>query len=109
MPYPLLPLWRRHPRAPLVLATPRAAALAGTVGALLYTLLAGSGVPALRTLTMVAVASLAVVAGRATRVGRVLATALLAVLLLDPWAVLAPGFWLSYGVPRTIMVPVRNG
>lgn len=96
-------LWRRHPRAPLLLATPRAAALAGMAAALVYTLLAGAGVPALRTLIMVAVAGLAVVCGRATRVSRVLAAALMAVLVLDPWAVLVPGFWLSYGAVGALL------
>lgn len=96
-------LWRRHPRAPLGLATPRAAALAGVAAALIYTLLAGAGVPALRTLSMVGVAALAVATGRATRVSRVLAAALLAVLLLDPWAVLAPGFWLSFGAVAALL------
>jgi competence protein ComEC len=37
-------------------------------------------------------------------VATILAAALLAVLLLDPWAVLAPGFWLSFGAVAIILV-----
>ena len=39
---------------------------------------------------------------------RVLAAALLIVLAIDPWAVLAPGFWLSFGAVGIIMF-VCNG
>lgn len=74
----------------------RAGALAALLVAWLYCLLAGWGVPARRTFMM-----LAVVAGAQTlqlRVSgsRVLALAAAAVVLTDPWAVLAGGFWLSF-------------
>ena len=57
----------------------------------------GGTVPAQRTLYMVSVVALLLCLNRFTSASRVLALALLAVLLLDPWAVLAPGFWLSFG------------
>ena len=89
--------WRRQPALALRLPTQRAAALAGFVAALLYSLLAGFAVPAQRTLYMLAVAAYALWCQRQTTVSRVLALALLVVLLVDPWAVLAAGFWLSFG------------
>jgi competence protein ComEC len=89
--------WRRSPRLPLVLPAQKAAALAGFLAALAYCLLAGFAVPAQRTLYMLAVVTLALWSGREVAVSRVLALALLLVLLLDPWAVLAAGFWLSFG------------
>lgn len=90
-------LWRRHPRLPLLWPAQKAAAVAAFAGALGYALLAGFGVPAQRTLYMLGVVVLALVSGRAFGTARVLGAALVLVLLLDPWAVLAAGFWLSFG------------
>jgi competence protein ComEC len=88
--------WRRSPRAMLWLPAPKAAAIVGLVAALLYTLLAGAGVPAQRTLYMLAVAALAFVLDRAQSASRILAIALAVVLVIDPWAPLSAGFWLSF-------------
>jgi competence protein ComEC len=90
-------LWRRKTRLMLWLPAQRAATLGGFLVALTYCLLAGFAVPAQRTLYMLAVVALALWSGRTTSVSRVLALALLAVVLLDPWAVLMAGFWLSFG------------
>ncbi|MFA7292477.1 MAG: DNA internalization-related competence protein ComEC/Rec2 [Rhodocyclaceae bacterium] len=90
-------LWRRSPRLMLLFPAQRAAVFVGALAALLYALLAGFSVPAQRTALMLAVAALALLSGRRTAASRTLTLALAAVLLLDPWAVLAPGFWLSFG------------
>ena len=90
-------LWRRSARLPLRLPAQHAAALGGLLAALLYCLLAGFAVPAQRTLYMLGVVALAHLAAREVAASRVLALALLLVLLLDPLAVLAAGFWLSFG------------
>jgi competence protein ComEC len=90
-------LWRRSPRLPLHLPAQKAAALGGLLAAFGYCLLAGFAVPAQRTLYMLGVVALAHLSGRELSASRVLALALLFVLLLDPWAVLAAGFWLSFG------------
>ncbi len=90
-------LWRRQPSWMLRLPAQRAAALAGFLAAWGYCLIAGYAVPAQRTLYMLAVVAVALWSGRTTSVSRVLAVALLVVLLLDPWAVLMAGFWLSFG------------
>lgn len=89
--------WRRSPRLPLFWPAQKAAALAGFSGAFSYALLAGFGVPAQRTLYMLGVVALALLSGRAVAAPHVLGLALLLVLLLDPWAVLSAGFWLSFG------------
>ena len=65
--------------------------------ALGYVLLAGFAVPAQRTLYMIAVVAAALWLDRLQSSSRVLAAALGVVLVLDPWAVLAAGFWLSFG------------
>lgn len=92
-------LWPWAERLP----APKAAALAALAAAACYAALAGFSVPTQRALLMVAVAMLALFSQRAVRPARVLALALLAVLLLDPLAVLAPGFWLSFGAVAVIL------
>lgn len=89
-------LWRRVPQLVLRLPARKAAVLAGAVAALFYVFLAGFAVPAQRTLYMLLVAALALYSGRIVAPSRVLCLALLVVLLIDPWAVLAAGFWLSF-------------
>ncbi|MEH6435488.1 DNA internalization-related competence protein ComEC/Rec2 [Massilia sp. DD77] len=100
-------LWRRSfftaAQLPLVLPAQKVAALAGASVALLYVLLAGFGVPAQRTFTMLAVVALALWLGRITAASQVLCLALGVVLLFDPWAMLWPGFWLSYGAVAAIL------
>ncbi|MET3130636.1 competence protein ComEC [Oxalobacteraceae bacterium GrIS 1.11] len=100
-------LWRRsfftHWQLPLLLPAQKVAALTGAAVALLYVLLAGFGVPAQRTLYMLSVVALALWSGRVTSVSHVLCAALGVVVLLDPWAVLWPGFWLSFGAVATIL------
>ncbi len=88
--------WRRSARLPLIWPTQKAAAVAGLLGAAAYALLAGFGIPAQRTLFMLAIVVAAMLSGRALTAAQVLGTALVVVLLIDPWAVLAAGFWLSF-------------
>lgn len=68
-------------------------AVLGSVG---YAMLAGFAVPAQRTALMVLVVSIATIFGIRANPWAVLSAALLAVLIMDPIAVLAPGFWLSF-------------
>jgi competence protein ComEC len=100
-------LWRRsfftEAQLPLLLPAQKVAALAGAVAALLYVLLAGFGVPAQRTLYMLSVVAAAMWLGRISSVSHVLCAALGLVVLLDPWAVLWPGFWLSFGAVAVIL------
>ena len=100
-------LWRRSfftdAQLPLLLPSQKVAALVGAATALLYVLLAGFGVPAQRTLYMLAVIALALWLGRLASVSHVLCLALGVVVVLDPWAVLAPGFWLSFGAVAMIL------
>ena len=77
-------LWRRVPALAMRIAAQRAAIVAGLLAALVYSALAGFGVPAQRTLYMLATASIAIATGRRVTPGRVLALALLTVLLVDP-------------------------
>nr|NDG07519.1 ComEC/Rec2 family competence protein [Oxalobacteraceae bacterium] len=94
-------LWRHSffigTQLPLWLPARKAAAVAGLLSAIGYVALAGFGIPAQRTLLMLAVAALAVWCNALLSASQLLACALLVVLMFDPWAVLWPGFWLSFG------------
>ena len=94
--------WRKSEGLALALPAQKAAALAGFLAAFAYCLISGFAVPAQRTLYMVGVVAAALWLGRATSASRVLAAALLLVLVLDPWAVLSPGFWLSFAAVAVI-------
>ena len=90
-------LWRRSERLLLRLPAQKASVLAAWLAAFAYALLAGFEVPAQRTLYMLSVVALALWSGRHLSASRILLLALFVVLLLDPWAVLVAGFWLSFG------------
>lgn len=100
-------LWRRsfftRAQLPLLMPAPKVAVLAGLLAALVYVLLAGFGVPAQRTLYMLCVVGLAYWTGRLTHISYVMSLALAVVLLFDPWALLWPGFWLSFGAVAIIL------
>jgi competence protein ComEC len=89
--------WRRVPALVLRLPARKAAAVAAIVAALGYTLIAGFGVPAQRTFWMVTVVAIALWSGRLSSAWRTLALALFAIVLMDPWAPLSAGLWLSFG------------
>jgi len=93
-------LWRRlaRPWPGLLLAVPlpRAASVGGVLLALAYALFAGWGVPAQRTLLMLALVVGLRLTGRQWPWPPLWGLAMVAVLLLDPWALLQPGFWLSF-------------
>lgn len=95
-------LWRRSERLTIKLPARKAATLVGAIVALAYSLIAGFSIPTQRTLYMLSVFAVALWIGRHIAISRVLAYALLIVVILDPWAVLAPGFWLSFGAVAVI-------
>lgn len=88
----------------LRLAAPHVAAVAGLLAAAGYAALAGFSIPTQRALIMVAVVMLALLAGRRVATVDLLLGALAAVLILDPLAVLAAGFWLSFGAVAVIVL-----
>ncbi len=93
---------------PLVLPTPFVAAAAGMISAAGYAALAGFNVPAQRALWMLVVASMAFMLGRSVAFSLVLAWAVVLVLIVDPWAVTAAGFWLSFGAVSLIAFAMRG-
>ena len=97
------PLWRRSSTLVLRLPARKAAAAGGLCSALGYAWLAGFAVPAQRTVFMLAVVAAALWSGRIVAASGVLCAALLVVVLIDPWAALAAGFWLSFGAVALIL------
>jgi competence protein ComEC len=73
------------------------AASASVVVGFGYCLLAGWGVPAQRTFFMLLVVCLALMLRLRVSVSGVLCFAATVLVVLDPWAPLATGFWLSFG------------
>ncbi|MGB2818828.1 MAG: ComEC/Rec2 family competence protein, partial [Burkholderiaceae bacterium] len=101
-------VWRRTPV--LVARAPAQAAgvFTGLASAAGYALLAGWGIPAQRTVLMLAVVAVAWLSRARIGLGASLAAAAAVVCLVDPWAVLAAGFWLSFGAVAAIVWVVHG-
>lgn len=89
------------------------AAFASVVVGLGYCLLAGWGVPARRTFFMLLVVCIALMLRLPVSMSGVLCFAAGALVVIDPWAPLATGFWLSFGAvavlfSATQLALVRN-
>ena len=89
-------LWRRSTRLCLAVPAPSAALAAGVLLAAAYALFSGWGVPAQRTVTMLACIALLQLGGRRWPWPQVWLLACAAVVLADPWALAQAGFWLSF-------------
>jgi competence protein ComEC len=81
-----------------------AAVVAGSCAALAYGALAGWSVPTQRTAIMIAIVAFALHARRRIGAGDALALGAIAVLVLEPLAPLAVGFWLSFGAVAAILL-----
>lgn len=100
----VLHLLRFFPRLGLRIPLYKIALSAGFAAALGYGLIAGFSVPTQRTLLMLAVVAILFCGERRVPAFHILLLALLAVLLASPLAVLAAGFWLSFGAVALLML-----
>ena len=93
-------VWRRSarftPRLCLALPASSAGALGGLLLAALYAAFSGWGVPAQRTIWMLAAIVLLRQSGRQWPWLQTWLLAMAVVVLLDPWALMQAGFWLSF-------------
>ena len=96
--------WRRSHGLMHRLPAPLAARWGGLAAAAAYALLAGWGVPAERTLLMLAIAVGLRSLGLRWPWLLVCAVTAVAVTLRDPWALLQPGFWLSFAAVALLML-----
>ncbi|MCI3205704.1 DNA internalization-related competence protein ComEC/Rec2 [Pandoraea capi] len=105
-------LWRRacfrRFSLPLWWPAPKAAAVAGLLVAVAYGAVAGWGVPVRRAVGMVGILVVALLSGRFAAQSYVLAWALAVVVALDPWAVVTPGLWLSFGAVAALVMASRH-
>lgn len=88
--------WRRSARLCLTVPAPTAGLLGGLMLALAYALFSGWGVPAQRTVWMLATVSLLRLSARRWPWPQVWLLVCAVVVAADPWALLQPGFWLSF-------------
>lgn len=103
-------VWRRSSRAVHLWPAPWAGRVGGLLAATAYAVFAGWGVPAQRTVWMLATVTLLHLSGRRWPWAMVLLVAAVVVSALDPWALLQPGFWLSFVAVGLLMAsePVQR-
>jgi competence protein ComEC len=89
-------LWRRSAWLCLRLPAPTAALVGGVALAWAYAVFSGWGVPAQRTVWMLATVALLRLSGRRWPWPWVWLLACAVVVAVDPWALLQAGFWLSF-------------
>ncbi len=95
--------WRRSARAAHLWPAPWAGRVGGLAAAVGYAVFSGWGVPAQRTVWMLGVVTLLQLSGRRWPWAMVLLCAAVVVSALDPWALLQPGFWLSFVAVALLM------
>ncbi len=101
-------LWSLSPRLCLWLPAQRLALYGSALLAVIYAFLAGFQPPVARAMFMLLILVVAAAAHRLDQPSRALALAWLLILLLDPFAVLAPGLWLSFGAVAAIFYLSRG-
>ncbi len=104
-------LWCRSPRLCLALPAPSAALLAGVLLAAGYALFSGWGVPAQRTVLMLATIAALRLSGRRWPWPQVWLLACAVVVVADPWALWQAGFWLSFVAVAVLFAtdPIAGG
>jgi competence protein ComEC len=96
--------WRRSPAAMLWCPAPVAALWGGVALATAYALFCGWGIPAQRTVWMLALTAWLRSSARQWPWPRILLWVATLICALDPWALRQAGFWLSFGAVALLMV-----
>ncbi len=89
-------LWPLAGVTALLIPSPKVAALAAMFAALCYAAMAGFSVPTQRALIMLTVLLATTLMSRKVAASSIISLALLLVLIIDPFAPLSAGFWLSF-------------
>ena len=95
--------WRMAGTSVLLVDAKRVGAMSAIAAALAYAALAGFSVPTQRAAVMVVCLMCAMLGRRPVALSTLLGRALIAVLLLDPFAVNETGFWLSFSAVAFIL------
>ena len=102
-------LWRRSTLAMHWLPVQHAALLGGVLLAALYALFSGWGVPSQRTIWMLATVALLRLSGKQWPWPLVWLLAMAVVVVIDPWALLQAGFWLSFVAVGVLFASAERG
>ncbi len=86
----------------------KVAALAAIGAAVFYAMLAGFSIPTQRAMIMASIVFLSIYTMQSFRPWNILSLALICVLIVDPFSVLSPGFWLSFAAVAIILFSIRN-
>ena len=89
-------LWRRSVRLCLACPAPTMAVAGGVLLAFAYSVFSGGGLPAQRTVLMLATVGLLRISGKRWPWPQTWMLACAVVVLFDPWALMQAGFWLSF-------------
>ena len=101
-------LWSLRAKNLLLLPAIEFAALGAASLALFYAALAGFSIPTQRALIMVIVVLLGILSRKPSTSASLLAISLLIILVLNPFAVLSAGFWLSFSAVALILFVSQN-
>ena len=100
--------WKRSERLCLRVPAQRIAAIGAILAAIFYAMLAGFSIPTQRAMIMATVVFLSIYMMQSFRPWNILSLALICVLLVDPFSVLSPGFWLSFLAVALILFSIKN-
>ncbi len=100
-------IWRQFYFATQAIPAPIIASALAFVGAFIYAALAGFSLPTQRALIMIAVFLLGLLSSRRLLVSNVVCVAVVLILLLDPFSILAADFWLSFTAVILILYITR--
>jgi len=102
-----LTLWRQFYFATQIIPAPIIASILAFAVAFFYASLAGFSLPTQRALIMIAVFLLGLLSSRRLLVSNVISIAVVLILLLDPFSILAVDFWLSFTAVILILYITR--
>lgn len=96
-------LWRRLPRLPLLIATPRISASFSLLAAWMYATLAGFSIPTIRAVIMISIFMGYIIIRKIVLPWSAWCLALFVTLAFNPLSVLSAGFWLSFSAVALII------
>lgn len=96
-------LWGFYRNGVEIIPSPKIAAILAIISAVMYSAMAGFSLPTQRALIMLSVIMISILFDVRAQSWNTLAIALFLVLVISPFAVMNPGFWLSYFAVGIIM------